>query len=438
MQGERQGITDEKKYICGNDFGHNRGNLICIGDVHGDDSRVECIFAGSTHGRRRNGSAAHHGAGLEKDGKEGADQTVGKNCGGHPHGHSGCIAAGCGNVLYHGMEQHDSGDCDWNHRDCNFAWLASFCKRIKVKMPCLNLGEKLLLYATAVSFAALSLIDTASGVLPYFAGILIYVLAACTLSASCYYLVVDIRYEIKEKVNPGMKANPFTSRITEDYRYRTVVFAVPGLILNLIFAVFNGVLGIAGHSAWFATLSTYYTLLSVMRFHAVMHDRRASKTEPSAEVMLKEIEVYRNCGILFMVMTATLAGTVILLMESKGQKYYPGVAIFAVAAYTFYKTIISIINVVKAEKLKAPLLMAIRDIGYIDASVSVLSLQTAMFASFGEGRPGFERLMNGLTGAVICLMALAMGVRCVRTSLRMKKELLEGGNVCGSYTCSGR
>lgn len=113
-----------------------------------------------------------------------------------------------------------------------------------------------------------------------------------------------------------------------------------------------------------------------------MHDRRASKTEPSAGVMLKEIEVYRNCGILFIIMTAALAGTVVLLMELKGQKYYLGVVIFAVAAYTFYKTIASIINLVKAEKLKAPLLMAIRDIGYIDASVSVLSLQTAMFAPF--------------------------------------------------------
>lgn len=107
-----------------------------------------------------------------------------------------------------------------------------------------------------------------------------------------------------------------------------------------------------------------------------MHDRRASKTEPSAGVMLKEIEIYRSCGILFIIMTATLARTVFLLMELEGQKYYPGVAIFVVAAYTFYKTIL------KAEKLKAPLLMAIRDIGYIDASVSVLSLQTAMFAPF--------------------------------------------------------
>lgn len=75
---------------------------------------------------------------------------------------------------------------------------------------------------------------------------------------------------------------------------------------------------------------------------------------------LKEIQVYRDCGTLFIVMTGALSGNVILLMHFKGGKHYPGVAIFAVAAYTFYKTIISIVNLIKARRIKAPLLMAIR------------------------------------------------------------------------------
>lgn len=65
---------------------------------------------------------------------------------------------------------------------------------------------------------------------------------------------------------------------------------------------------------------------------------------------LKEIQVYRDCGTLFIVMTIALIGNVILLMYSKGRKHYPGVAIFAVAAYTFYKTIISIVNLIRSEK----------------------------------------------------------------------------------------
>lgn len=293
----------------------------------------------------------------------------------------------------------------------------------KRKIPRLNFRCRLLLYTITLILAALSLVHVAGKILPYFAGIIIYVLAACSLFFSCYYLMGDMKYGMQERLKPGIKANPITRRMAEDYRYRTFVFAVPGLILNLIFAVFNGVLGFASHSAWFGTLSAYYILLSVMRFHTVRCNLTASKMERTKEIMMKEIHVYRDCGILFIFMTIALIGTVVLLLHAKGGKHYPGVAIFAVAAYTFYKTIISIINLIKAGKLKAPLLMAIRDIGYIDACVSILSLQTAMFASFGQGQRGFKKLMDGITGFAVCLMVLVRGIRCIRISLQMKREL---------------
>ena len=97
------------------------------------------------------------------------------------------------------------------------------------------------------------------------------------------------------------------------------------------------------------------------------------------------------------------------------------------AAYTFYKIILSIINLVKVRKLKSPLLMAIRDIGYIDACVSVLSLQTAMFASFGSEQESIIKLMNGATGSVVCLLVLGIGIYSVRSANKMKRKLSEDG-----------
>lgn len=160
--------------------------------------------------------------------------------------------------------------------------------------------------------------------------------------------------------------------------------------------------------------------------------------EWTKELALKEISVYHSCGVLFVIMTIALVGTVILLLHAKGGMHYPGVAIFAVAAYTFYKVIVSIVHLARAGKLRVPLLMAIRDIGYIDACVSVLALQTAMFSSFGKGAIEFERCLNGVTSLVVCLMVLIMGIRCIRISSTMRTKLLKGGNACDSNTCSGR
>lgn len=109
-------------------------------------------------------------------------------------------------------------------------------------------------------------------------------------------------------------------------------------------------------------------------------------------------------------MAVVLGGAVILLIHSEGGKEYPGIVIYAVASYTFCKIIFAVINVFRARKKRALSLMIIRDIGYVDACVSILSLQTAMVAQFGGGEEAFARMMNGITGTAVCLMILGLGI----------------------------
>lgn len=295
----------------------------------------------------------------------------------------------------------------------------------KIKIRVLRLRDKILLYMTTILFAALAILNAIEGGLSSYIGITLYVLAAYSLSISCCYAVMDIRYGIREKIKPGIEANPFANRVNSDYRYKTVVFAVPGLVINVIFAVFNGIIGIVSLSPWFGTLAAYYILLSVMRFSAVQYDRSVAKQERTKEIALNEIYIYRMCGLLLIIMTMALGGTVLLMVNFKGGKSYPGFTIYAVAAYTFYKTGTAIRNVLKARKLKSPLLMAIRDIGYIDACVSILSLQTAMFSSFGQNQEELAGLMNGITGTVVCLMVLATGICMIWSAGNMKREVSE-------------
>lgn len=293
----------------------------------------------------------------------------------------------------------------------------------KIRMPVLRLRYRLILYLLMILFATLSLVQAAAEVFHSIAGIVIYVFAAVTLFLSSYYLPKDLRYGVKEKVRAEIEANPFARRMAADYRYRTVMFAVPGLALNVIFALFNGAIGIYSRSAWYGTLSAYYILLSVMRFLTVRYDRRISCKEQDKEVLAEEISVYHKCGLLFLIMTVALGGMVVLMVCAEEGKSYPGFLIYAVAAYTFYKIVLSIVNLVKVRKFKSPLLMAIRDIGHIDACVSILSLQTAMFASFGDGQEFFRKLMNGAAGSVICLLVLGIGSYSVHSANKMRRNL---------------
>lgn len=94
---------------------------------------------------------------------------------------------------------------------------------------------------------------------------------------------------------------------------------------------------------------------------------------------------------------------------------------YAAAFYVFYRVILSIINMIKVNRWKSPLLMIIRKIGYIDACVSLLTLQTAMFASFADGQEELVRLMNGITGAVVSVMVLGMGIQGILVSQKVIK-----------------
>lgn len=301
-------------------------------------------------------------------------------------------------------------------------------KKLSSYIPSLRLRYRILLYFVTIICCVVSILNVAVNCFPYIVGITFYALAAFTLTASCYYIIVHLRRDIRETIKPAIAANPYANKVTTDYRLRTILFAVSGMVSNIIFAVFNGAVGIVSHSAWFGTLSAYYILLSIMRAGIVRQERRLVVIKDKRERVRRELWVYRINSVLFIFMAVVLAGAVVLLLNSQGGKNYPGFTIYAVAAYAFYKIIMSTIQVIRVGKRKSPILSITRRIGYIDSCVSILTLQTAMFASFANGEEEFIKVMNGITGAVVCVMVLSLGIQGICSAENIKTNLLTGGN----------
>lgn len=291
------------------------------------------------------------------------------------------------------------------------------------KLPRIPLKYRLVLYSITILFSVLSLAGAIFECYPEIANIILYVLTACSLTTSCYYLTMDIQYLTKNVIKPAIAGNSLTNIMAKDYRFRTVLLAVPGVSSNVIYAVFNGVTGIISHSAWFISLSAYYILLSVMRIAAVRQERQISRMDSPKECMKREITIYQQNSTLFIVMSIVLGGMVILLEHSLGGKTYPEITIYAVAAYTFYKITLSIVHVIKAGRLQSPLLMIIRKIGCIDALVSILILQTALLAAFSVNQDRLIKVMNGLTGTAICLFGLGIGIQGMCSAKKMVRNL---------------
>ena len=209
-------------------------------------------------------------------------------------------------------------------------------------------------------------------------------------------------------------------KILDDVRFRTELSLYRGLLINFLYIFIKLFSGIYYRSVWFVALAVYYILLAVMRF-ILLHKGKNRKEKISAE---SEIKRYRMCGITLLIMNQALAGIVIFMVFQNKGFDYPGLLIYAMAAYSFYSVIISVINLVKFRKHGSPLLSAAKVINLVAAMVSVLSLETAMLAQFGgDDDPLFRKAMTGATGGAVCTIVIGIAVFMIWRSKKLLRSL---------------
>lgn len=200
------------------------------------------------------------------------------------------------------------------------------------------------------------------------------------------------------------KHSSIARKTLEDARFRTTVFACESLFINLAYAAFNGFLGISNHSFWFITLFVYYSILAIMRFYAVTYEFKKKPVRTEHSVM-------RFCGLWVCFLAVVLSGMVCLNVSLGRNDAKHTIVMITIATYTFYKTTMAIVNIIKVRKKHSPLLTTLRNINCVDATVSMLALEHSMISTFmtaGESR--FMFIMDVSTGAVAFLIVLALGI----------------------------
>ena len=101
---------------------------------------------------------------------------------------------------------------------------------------------------------------------------------------------------------------------------------------------------------------------------------------------------------------------------------FPGAA---VVLYTFYTTIMAVVNLVRDRKSGSPVMAAARGVNLAAALVSMLPLETAMLTQFNDGSKGalFRRAMIGSTGGAVCALVTVMGLYMVIHAARRIRKL---------------
>ena len=138
------------------------------------------------------------------------------------------------------------------------------------------------------------------------------------------------------------------------------------------------------------------------------------------QIQKKQLAVLRTDGILLLVLNLALSGVVLLTIAKDAAKRYSDVIVITIAAYTFLKVTMAVINMVKVRSMNSPILTVIRNVGVANALVSILTLQTTMLASFQEGSSLDANLMNAITGLGVSILIAVIGIRMIYQASKKK------------------
>lgn len=243
--------------------------------------------------------------------------------------------------------------------------------------------------------------------------------------------------KIKEKLELWADKYELTREMKSSYGVRTLVFAIGSFAISIAYGAYNITLSALNSSLWYGALAIYYILLAIMRGGVlVFHNkkRKARKNDKAIEnERIKQIKKYRNCGILLVIIIAAISLAVAEMIGDDKTFEHTGLMIYASATYTFYKITIAIINIVRAKKQTDMTVQAIRNINMADALVSMLALQTSLLHAFGDENGkgnGFDKILNGVTGLVVCVLVVALGIYMIINAQRkLKIEILSNDGI---------
>lgn len=212
-----------------------------------------------------------------------------------------------------------------------------------------------------------------------------------------------------------VKGTALGRKYINDLAFRCCISLLLGIVTNFLYVAFRLAVGIRYASVWFISMAFYYLVLGIMRLLLIISYKHREN--------VNEVICYHRTALLLFLLNLPMGGMILLMVLTDSGYSYPGYVIYLSAIYTFYTTILSVINLQKYRALSSPVISAAKALNFIAALMSVLGLQTAMIAHFSSNNDSFRKLMNTITGGGVWLSVIFTAVYMLHRSKRMRHEV---------------
>lgn len=215
---------------------------------------------------------------------------------------------------------------------------------------------------------------------------ILYAVSALSLTGTVWALVCALRtFRL-----PGL-------RLPEDRLTRKKLTLRLSLASGLCYGIFKLALGLYIPSLWLCLMAFYYFALSLCRFYIVRHYQ----------------EGWQLCfrtGSRLLVFNIFASAIITYVTIREHEITYPGFAIYAIAAWTFYSLSAAVIDLVRSGKTGNASLISAGAVKMSGALVSMFILQTAMITTFGADDYSFRRVMSSAFGFFVSVFILLAAI----------------------------
>lgn len=157
----------------------------------------------------------------------------------------------------------------------------------------------------------------------------------------------------------------------KEYRFK-IMFNI-SMIITLFFAIYNFIMGLIYNYIWNISVSIYYLLLTLIRIYIEI-----------IYLKKKDNKVHHIIqSIVLLLIDISLLLPISLLVLNQKQVNNNSIMAIAVATYTTYKIINSVLNYKKAQN-ENNTIKIIRTISLLDALFAILNLQNTLVITFGQ------------------------------------------------------
>ena len=243
-----------------------------------------------------------------------------------------------------------------------------------------------------------------------------------------YLLVAFLYRQYKKKVEPKVLSTETGRALFGTYGASNVFWSLVSLLINIGYAVLNIVLAVLLNSLWYGLIAIFYAVLMGARMTIIFLARHIARKYwmNKTELLYAELKVSIGSGGLIFLMYLSMAFAVTFMITNTPPNSSGKVVAIGLAAYTFYKIILAIVNLVRSRKNGDPVVTALRNISMADACMSLVNTTITLDMTFASGNLAIAKnlaafLAVGVTLA-LSIYAIVKGIILLRSKTVLIEE----------------